>query len=332
LALKNALSPLPSTPLMALLLNAETLLNVALMIILCIGFTFTYMMEGFPNFAHTGYASIGALVSFYITRIVDLNPYLTWPFSALAGGAVGVLLYVCVVRPIKRDRGYQDITLTLTFLVVAQVIPSLCYIFNFWSRFTLGHQTRNYSLGSLDFTWNGFKGITIAGPIMCLLLVIGVHLLLTKTRLGLSLRATSENENLASAIGVNTFRAHCASWFLSGALAALAGSIITIYKGVGVEGADGLIINVMSGAILGGLDSIYGAIIGGIFIAVAQDALGQLIYMTFGLAYEAWKGLLPLAFLLIATAFFPNGLTSHGDLNIQSLRRRVLRILGIRSD
>jgi branched-subunit amino acid ABC-type transport system permease component len=317
---------------MALLVDAETLLNVTLMIILCIGFTFTYMMEGFPNFAHTGYASIGALVSFYLTRIMDMNPYLTWPFSALAGGAVGVLLYVCVVRPIKRNRGYQDITLTLTFLIVAQVIPSLCYIFNFWSRFTLGHQTRNYSLGSLDFTWNGFKGITIAGPIMCLLLVIGVHLLLTKTRLGLSLRATSENENLASAIGVNTFRAHCASWFLSGALAALAGSIITIYKGVGVEGADGLIINVMSGAILGGLDSIYGAIIGGIFIAVAQDALGQLIYMAFGLAYEAWKGLLPLAFLLIATAFFPNGLTSYKDLNVQSLRRRVLRILGIRSD
>ncbi|HEX9913558.1 MAG TPA: branched-chain amino acid ABC transporter permease [Candidatus Bathyarchaeia archaeon] len=317
---------------MALVLDAETLLNVALMIILCIGFTFTYMMEGFPNFAHTGYASIGALVSFYLTRIMGVNPYLTWPFSALAGGAIGVFLYVCIVRPIKRDRGYQDITLTFTFLVVAQVIPSLCYIFNYWSRFTLGHQTRNYSLGSLDFTWNGFKGITIAGPIMCLLLVIGVHLFLTRTRLGLSLRATSEDENLAATIGVNTFRAHCASWFLSGALAALAGSIITIHSGVGVGGADGLIINVMSGAILGGLDSIYGAIIGGIFIAVAQDALGQLIYMAFGLASEAWKGLLPLAFLLIATAFFPNGLTSHGDINVRGLRRRALRALGVQGD
>jgi len=317
---------------MALVLDAETLLNVALMIILCIGFTFTYMMEGFPNFAHTGYASIGALVSFYLARIVGLNPYLTWPFSVFAGGAVGVFLYVCVVRPIKRNRGYQDITLTLTFLIVAQVIPSLSYIFNYWSRFTLGHQTRNYSLGSLDFTWNGFKGITIMGPLMCILLVIGVHLFLTGTRLGLSLRATSENENLASAIGVNTFRAHCASWFLSGALAALAGSIITIYKGVGVGGADGLIINVMSGAILGGLDSIYGAIIGGIFIAVAQDALSELFHVAFGLASESWKGLLPLAFLLIATAFFPNGLTSYKDFNVQNLRRRILNALGIRGD
>ena len=127
---------------MALLLDAETLLNVALMIILCIGFTFTYMMEGFPNFAHTGYASIGALVSFYLARIASLNPYLTWPFSALAGGAVGVFLYVCIVRPIKRDRGYQDITLTLTFLIVAQVIPSLCYIFNFWPRVNLDQKLK----------------------------------------------------------------------------------------------------------------------------------------------------------------------------------------------
>ena len=107
-----------------------------------------------------------------------------------------------------------------------------------------------------------------------------------------------------------------------GALAALAGSIITIHSGVGVGGADGLIINVMSGAILGGLSSIYGAIIGGLFIALAQDALGQFIYVAFGLASESWKGLLPLAFLLIATAFFPNGLTGRGDLDIWSLRRR----------
>lgn len=303
---------------MALLLNAETLLNVALMIILCIGFTFTYMMDGFPNFAHTGYASIGALVSFYLARIVGLNPYLTWPFSALAGGAIGVFFYVCIVRPIKRGRGYQDITLTLTFLVVAQVIPSLCYIFNWWSRYTLGAQTRNYSLGYLDFTWNGYRGITVVGPLMSLLLVVGVHLFLTRTRLGLSLRATSEDESLAATIGVNTFRAHCASWFLSGSLAALAGSIITIHRGIGIEGTEGLIVNVMSGAI-----------IGGIFIALAENTLKNLFFIFFGLAAETWKGLLPLAFLLTATAFFPNGLTGNRDLNLRSLIRKILKTMGL---
>lgn len=317
---------------MALLLNAETLLNVALMIILCIGFTFTYMMEGFPNFAHTGYASIGALVSFYLARIVGLNPYLTWPFSALAGGAIGVFFYVCIVRPIKRGRGYQDITLTLTFLVVAQVIPSLCYIFNWWSRYTLGAQTRNYSLGYLDFTWNGYRGITVVGPLMSLLLVVGVHLFLTRTRLGLSLRATSEDESLAATIGVNTFRAHCASWFVSGSLAALAGCIITIHRGMGIEGTEGLIVNVMSGAVLGGLYSIYGAIIGGIFIALAENTLKNLFYVFFGLAAETWKGLLPLAFLLTATAFFPNGLTGNRDLNLRSLMRKLLKTMGLRGD
>jgi branched-subunit amino acid ABC-type transport system permease component len=99
---------------------------------------------------------------------------------------------------------------------------------------------------------------------------------------------------------------------------------------VGVEGADGLIINVMSGAILGGLSSIYGAIIGGLFIALAQEGLAQLIYAVFGLAYESWKGLLPLAFLLLATAFFPNGVTDRGDTEVGGLRRRALRALCLR--
>jgi branched-chain amino acid transport system permease protein len=140
------------------------------------------------------------------------------------------------------------------------------------------------------------------------------------------LRATSEDEKLSATIGINTFRAHCLSWFIAGALSALAGSIITINRGMGVSGPDdALIVNVMSGAVLGGLYSIYGAILGGIFIAVAQDALKNILYAIFGLPILEWQSLLPISFLLIVLAFFPNGVTSGDGQRLQGIRKLIIR-------
>jgi branched-subunit amino acid ABC-type transport system permease component len=82
---------------------------------------------------------------------------------------------------------------------------------------------------------------------------------------------------------------------------------MTIYHGVGIAGPDGLIISIMAGAILGGVYSVYGAIVGGLFVALAQDLLKDLFYIFFGLSIESWAGLLPLSFLLTALMLFPDG-------------------------
>lgn len=302
--------------------DVDKLINASLMIILCVGFTLTYMLEGFPNFAHTSYAAIGAMVSFYLTRIYRFNPYDTWPFTAIVGGLIGVALYMFIVRPIRRRGGYQDITLTLTFFIIAYVMPSIAGIFNYWSRYYMEAPSRGYNLRGWDFGYRGVPGIAIISTAACVLLIIGLHLFLTKSKLGLSLRATAENESLSAIIGVNTFRAHCASWFISGALSALAGSIISIHRGMRV-GGDGLIITVMSGAIFGGVQSVWGAVVGGLFVALAQDILADLFFILFGLPALKWQQLLPLAFLALTLTFFPNGVFGDDGLKTEAIRDRL---------
>ncbi|MFH0850227.1 MAG: branched-chain amino acid ABC transporter permease [Candidatus Bathyarchaeota archaeon] len=311
------------------LLEIQTLVNVSIMIILCMGFTFTYMMEGFPNFAHASYASIGAIVSFYFTRIMGMNPYVTWPLSVLAGGVIGVLLYVVVVRPIKRVARYHEITLTLTFLVISYVIHSVGNIFSYWSRYFMGAQTKYYNLRSYDFSWDGYRGIIVVSSITCLLLIVGIHIFLTRTKLGIGLRAASENGDLAAVLGINTDRAHMTSWFLSGGLATLAGSIMAINSGIITSRSDGLMVTVMSAAILGGLYSIYGAVIGGFLVTVTQDFLKNLFFIVFGLVAVRWQELTPIIFLLGVMILFPNGITSHRDLSIQGLLRKVLKAMDL---
>jgi len=137
---------------------------------------------------------------------------------------------------------------------------------------------------------------------------------------GLSLRAVAENEALAATMGINTERAHCISWFISGALSALVGSIMTMYRGMAISGTEAMIVSVMSGAILGGVNNIYGAIIGGLFVAFAQDWLRKFFYIFVGLAVEKWQGLLPMMFLVSALIFFPNGILGSEGLSIERAR------------
>jgi branched-chain amino acid transport system permease protein len=299
--------------------DVNTLINVSLMIMFTVGFSFTYMMEGFPNFAHTTYAGVGAIVSFYLTNFFDFNPYDTWPIAAFFGGLVAVALYLGIVKPIRRNGGYQDITLTFTFLMVATILPNVYLIFNYWARYWGDAPSRGYNLGRFDFNYNGIPGIAIMSTALCLFLIIGLRYFLTQNKVGLSLRAVSENPDLAATIGVNTDRAHLVSWFISGALAALVGSVMTIHRGVGLGGPDGMIITVMAGAILGGVYNVYGAIIGGIFVALADDLLKRFAYKLVGLPALKWQGLFPLMFLIITLFIFPDGITGTGGIDRQRL-------------
>jgi branched-chain amino acid transport system permease protein len=288
-------------------LNVDDLINVSLMAVLCVGFTFTYMMEGFPNFAHTGYAIVGAITSFYLVRFHRFNPYDTWPFSILVGGTLAVLLYIVIVRRIKHRGGNQSIRLTFTFFAIATILGSLSYIFSYWvSR--VSYPTQEYNLSWMDFRLGGSPGIVVVGIGTSLMIAVYLYYFLTKTTTGISLKALSEDEELAEVMGINSFRSHCLAWFISGSLAALAGSIIVIHQGMSPQDADLLIVTVMTGAIFGGLNSVFGAIIGGIFIAVAQKILATLLFWAFGQTALTWAPIYPMVFLVVVLLFFPNGI------------------------
>ncbi len=287
-------------------------ISVSLMVLFCVGFTFTYKMEKFPNFAHLSYATVGSMVSFYLVRFLRFNPYDTWPFAALVGGLLGMVLYVGVVRPVGDSAGgwNRDIILTFTFYIIAHTMVSVIGMFNYWTRNAMGAPSTGFVLRWGDFRWGGLPGIALIGPIACGLLVVALHFFLTRTRLGTALRATAEDEDLAATLGIDVYRAHLASWFISGALSALAGSIITLWGGMGLGVTDDTFVMVMAGSALGGLDNVYGAIFGGIFISMAKKTLGNLLFMVFGLAIKPWERLLPIVFLVVILMGMPNGVTS----------------------
>ena len=314
-------------------LNVDDMINVGIMTMLCIGFTFTYMMDGFPNLAHTSYAIVGAVTSFFLVRFYGFNPYDSWPFSVFVGGALGVFLYIILVRRIRQREGNQSIILTFTFLAVATVLGSLSYIFSYWVS-VVNYPTSQYNLSRLDFRLYGSPGIVLVGIGTCILVTLYLYYFLTKTKTGVSLRAIAVDEDLSEVLGINSFRVHCLAWFISGGLAALAGSIIVIHRGMSPQGADDLLVLVMTGAIFGGLDSIFGAIIGGVFVAVSQKVLATLLFWIFGQKVLMWAPIYPIIFLVVTLVYFPNGVLSSGSTGskwLTRLRERIDRLLANQS-
>ena len=283
------------------------IVNVSILVILCIGFTFTYMMEKFPNFAHTSYASLGTVTTYYLVRFYGFNPYYTWPFSALLGGILGVILYLVIVKKIK-TRAYSDITLTFTFYIMSQIITQGLAIFSYWLLVRNRIQSHGFNLYNYDYRVFNIQAIGIIAPITVFIIIIALHGFLKWSKHGIAMRATAEDEFLAQSLGVNIRLIHIESWFISGALAALAGSIISMWLSTSVNYSDTLLINVMAGSVLGGLKSISGAILGGILTAFGAKVITWLLISEIGVSMGSYEGLIPIIFLFTILIIEPRGL------------------------
>jgi len=103
-------------------------------------------------------------------------------------------------------------------------------------------------------------------------LMLGVHLLLQRTKLGTAMRAMADNKPLARVTGIPTERVIRATWIVGGALTGIAGFLIVLERGT-MSFTFGwlLLLFIFSAVILGGIGSIYGAMAGGIIIGLVDS-------------------------------------------------------------
>ena len=304
----------------------------SVLVLLCVGFTFTHMIEKFPNLAHTSYASIGTVFSFVFVRLWGLNPYLAWPFAALFSGLLAIALYMIIVQPMQRA-GVGGIQLTFAMFALTFVINALIAIFSYRVMVAFRFRTFGFVLRGYDFTFMGHPGVLMTAPLIAVTIVVLIHLFLTRTKFGIAIRASTEDPKLASSLGVNIFHVHITSWFLTGALAGLAGAVIPLWYSTRLGGSDELMINVLAGSVLGGLDSIYGAVLGGAFLAYTQRLMPGMLVRAFGVWVANYIPLMPIIVVVSVLLLMPDGIA--GVLTLDSglvgrLKRRMSGFLGRR--
>ena len=249
-----------------------------------LGVTLIYGILRYSNFAHGESMSFGAMACILFTwwlqdSGVSLGPFptalLALPVGILA--TIGLLLLTDkIVYQFHRKKKSSSVIFLIASLGVM-------FFYNGMIRFIIGPQDRSFTDGSRfiitarEFKeWTGLseglafkmtQGITIVITILC---VVALFWFLNRTRTGKSMRAYSDNENLALLSGINPDRVVMIAWILTGALVTIAGTLYGLDKGYRPFTYLQLLLPIFAAAIVGGLGSPLGAIAGGFVIALSE--------------------------------------------------------------
>jgi branched-chain amino acid transport system permease protein len=247
-----------------------------------IGVTLTYSILRFANFAHGEFISWGAYSTLAVSGAfgflagddVPLGPF-TFGWRMLIAGLVAMVLTGLLAIALdailfKRLRRHGNaIIMVMASFGAAMALRSLL-------EFTFTSQPAYFSR-AIQFAMPIGFGVRVtpdqlAMLILTAILVTVIHLILSRTNIGRSMRAVSENAALAEIVGIDVDRVIRATWLIGGALACaagiMAGVVIQIRPFMGFD----LLLPLFSAAILGGIGSVPGAVVGGLIVGVAQSA------------------------------------------------------------
>ena len=276
--------------------------------LVAVGFTLFFGVLDIIQFSHGDVLAFGAFVALAVWAIlVELglaSPALQLVavvvVSALATAAVGALVARFVVLPLK---GAPSLNVLLVTLMMGTVLRESIRLFypggSQPQRFPALLPTTGYALGSFNLRLDNLILLACGA-----LLIAGTHLFITRTRLGLAIRAVAQDEETARTMGID-FRAVVLFTFgLGSALAAFAGVMDGLYYNEIYFGM-GLLLGVIgfAAAIIGGLGNLYGAVLGG-FLFAALQTIGA-VALPFASAY---KDVFAFAVVIVLMAVRPTGL------------------------
>lgn len=274
-----------------------------------VGLTMTYLTTRVPNFAHGSFLTVGAYVAVYWGQILRRSPYEVIWLSALMGGLLAIAQYRLVLNPLRK-RGasstYQMIaTLTVAFFIFG-VMSILADYFGKVYRV----RTNYISLRSFDFQIASVPFVMILAIASVVSSTILLYIFLNKTRLGVAMRASIENPDLAQVLGIDIERMYLLAWFISGSLGGLAGLMYSLWLPVTTTAGDEFLPTIFASSILGGLSSIFGSLAGGVLVGAANSVIPQMIAALGFTEIIQYRPVIPLLIMSVVLLTIPRGLTS----------------------
>ena len=268
--------------------------------LVAIGFSMIYGIIRLINFAHGDVVMIGAFLTLGLLPVVGAPFPLVALVVLVAGAIIGILIEKGAFRPM---RGAPQVTGFIASLAVSIMLQNLGVLF-------LTAQPRNFTFpGYLQKVVNigavSFRVVDLVIMLSALILMCGLILLVNKTRLGMAMRATAENIDVARLMGINVNRTIMATFALGSALAGIAG-LMWGGKFGQIDPLLGFVPGLKSfvAAVIGGVGSIPGAILGGYVLGLSEVLFVGLLPPI----YSAFRDAFVFSTLILILLILPNGI------------------------
>jgi branched-chain amino acid transport system permease protein len=251
----------------------------------------------FSNFAHGGVIMIGAYIGYFCLTLLNVPFFIAFILSAVGSGLLAVSMERVVYRPLRKRNA------PFLYFIISAMGASI-FLENIVIASPIGPTFRSYPavfsttpimLGDL-----ALSRIDILMFLIAALSLIGLMYIIEKTKIGLSIRATSYSIKGSTLMGVNVDKVIFIIFLLGGMLAGLAGMLFgmkyTVYPQIGNITTKSFI-----AAVFGGLGSLPGAIIGSVLLGLIET-------MTSGYLSSQYRDLIAFALLIGVLVFKPRGL------------------------
>lgn len=260
------------------------------------------------NFAHGQMLLLGALTTWWFAVELGLSLWLSIVLALTLSAGLGFLIERFALRPMT---GQPLLSIILMTLGLSQVLQGLAFLFfggvqrNFPQIFSVANP---YKI-TTPFAYQGnpiviiLKQNLVWSFVVAILAVLVINAIFRFTRIGLTMRGTSEDHELAQSIGIDINRIFAITWAMAGVVATTAGVLLATSSGLDLS-LSVVALYAFPVVLLGGLDSIPGTIIGGLIIGLSQGLFAASKVSTVRDMVE----IVPYIILLVVLFIRPEGL------------------------
>ena len=261
------------------------------------GFALIYSVCKFAHFAHGAMVAFSGYFLYFFFSKLGFDFYLSVILSILGAVILGWLINEFVYKPLRLRKASNVILLIASF--------ALLILFESLILILFGADVK--TIGFIKIT----KGLEFCGaiitPLQIVIIIVSVilfillFLLMKKTKIGKAMRAVADNKDVAEVVGISAEKIYTWAFIIGSAIAGIAGVLVGLEQNLEPTMGTNLIIKGFTASVIGGIDSVPGAILGSFFLGLAEN---------FGIWFlpSGYKDAIAFLILFIFLIFRPRGI------------------------
>jgi branched-chain amino acid transport system permease protein len=263
--------------------------------LVALGYTMVYGILKFINFAHGEIFMMGAYVAWTLSILLGFNIIVATVIAMLVAALLGFVIEKIAYKPLRHAGRLAPLITAIGMSLFLQALALLIF----------GSQIRTFKTGTVE------AGMPILGAVVTKLqlviigisigLMIALHLFIKYTKIGKAMRAVADNPETASIIGIDVNKIISAVFIIGSSLAAVAGVLVALEQNLQPTMGVTIGIKAFTAAVVGGIGNIYGALLGGFLIGLAENI---------GIWFipSGYKDAIAFIILIIFLLFKPSGI------------------------